>query len=76
MMSIRSQLAEILRKVESREEVFKATGIDAATLARIVSGERMPSGDAVDKLADYFGLELRKVKRGLRTIARGGKAAE
>lgn len=48
---------------ETRYRIFRNTGIPQATLSRLVSGEREPSGALIDTLAAYFGLELRPAPR-------------
>jgi transcriptional regulator with XRE-family HTH domain len=47
----------------SRYEISKQTGIDQSTLSRFISGERKPSIDAIERLCQYFDLELRPAKR-------------
>jgi plasmid maintenance system antidote protein VapI len=43
---------------QTRYQVSKATGISEPTLARLVSGERFLSPDALDVLGKYFGLRI------------------
>jgi hypothetical protein len=43
---------------KTRYAIAKATGISEATLARLVSGERFLSPDALDALAEYLGLRI------------------
>jgi transcriptional regulator with XRE-family HTH domain len=47
---------------QSRETIAKKTGIDRAALSRFVRGGMGISLSTADKLADYFGLELKKTK--------------
>jgi len=61
---------------ETRYRISKETGIPQATLSRLVSGEREPSGALIDTLAAYFGLELRPAPRtraAKGTAKKGGK---
>lgn len=67
-MCIRRQLVALVRDAPNKRHISRATGIDPATLTRIASGEREISGDIVDRLATYFGLEL---CRKLRPARRG-----
>jgi plasmid maintenance system antidote protein VapI len=62
-MTIREQLAELVRQAENKRTIAQATDIDPATLTRIANGEREISGDAVDRLAAHFKLELRQIRR-------------
>ena len=59
-----TKLTDQLRQIidncgQSRYAIAKATGISEATLARLASGERFLSPDALDTLGEYLGLELR-----------------
>ncbi len=63
----RITLAARLRKeIESsglsRYEIHKKTGIDQATLSRFMSGKNLAL-DAVDKLLDFFELDVVNRKR-------------
>jgi plasmid maintenance system antidote protein VapI len=50
----------------SRYAIAKATKIEQSSLSRFVHGERGLDGTSIDKLAEYFGLELNpKKKRGV-----------
>jgi transcriptional regulator with XRE-family HTH domain len=54
------QLRQIIENCgQTRYAISKATGISEPTLARLVSGERFLSPDALDTLGEYLGLELR-----------------
>jgi transcriptional regulator with XRE-family HTH domain len=44
------------------QQISEKTGVERASLSRFVRGERSLRLDMVDKLAAYFGLELRKVR--------------
>ena len=60
------RLTDQLRRIvencgQTRYQISKATGISEPTLARLVSGERFVSPDALDALGEYLGLELRPV---------------
>lgn len=48
---------------KSRYQIFKATGIDQATLSRFLSGERGLEMSTLDALADYLNLDLKSTKR-------------
>jgi plasmid maintenance system antidote protein VapI len=43
-------------------QVAKATGVERASLSRFVRGERTLRLDMADRLATYFGLELRPTR--------------
>ena len=45
---------------ETRYRICQNTGVDQATLSRFVNGKQKLSQDAIDTLADHFGLELRE----------------
>jgi plasmid maintenance system antidote protein VapI len=50
----------------SRYLISKATGIHQATLSRFIHGERGLDGSSIDKLAEYFGLELKPSRRSIK----------
>jgi transcriptional regulator with XRE-family HTH domain len=52
----------IQRTDVSRYEIAKATGIAQSALSRFIHGERGLDGDSINKLCQYFGLELRPIK--------------
>jgi plasmid maintenance system antidote protein VapI len=54
---------KILNSEQSRYAIAKSTGLQQATLSRFVNGRTGISSDAVDSLAEYFGLELRPVRK-------------
>ena len=63
-MTPKNKLEATLRKAIERSEasryaISQATGIPQSALSRFVSGERSISLDYADKLARYFGLELK-----------------
>ncbi len=59
-IKISDQIRKAIRQCSmSRYAIWKATGIDQATLSRFMSGERGLSMEAMDKLAEFLGLELR-----------------
>ncbi len=60
---------------ETRYRISKETGVPQATLSRLVSGEREPSGALIDTLAEYFGLELRPVVARSASRKRAAKSA-
>jgi plasmid maintenance system antidote protein VapI len=47
----------------SRYAIAKTTGIQQATLSRFIHGQRGLDGKSIDKLAKFFGLELRPVRQ-------------
>jgi plasmid maintenance system antidote protein VapI len=47
----------------SRYAIAKATGIEQSALSRFIHGERGLDGTSIDKLAEYFGLELQAAKK-------------
>jgi transcriptional regulator with XRE-family HTH domain len=54
------QLRQIIETCgQTRYAISKATGISEPTLARLVSGERFLSPNALNTLGEYLGLELR-----------------
>ena len=55
----------------TRYAIFKATGIDQATLSRFVSGERGLPTKTLDVLAEFLGLRI--VTDGPRRTAKGKK---
>lgn len=60
--TVRQQLVEHLKRAENKRVVADVAKVDEATLSRIIKGERKISGDAVDRLAAYFKLELRPAR--------------
>jgi plasmid maintenance system antidote protein VapI len=58
----------ILRAVESRRTSYKAlerdTGVTRASIMRFVRGSQTLRLDMADRLAAYFGLELRPKRKG------------
>ena len=61
MKSKRTKLTDQMRQIidncgQTRYAISKATGISEPTLARLVSGERFLSPDALDTLGEYLGL--------------------
>lgn len=67
-MSISDQLREAIeRSPETYYRIAKDAGIGWATLTRFVSGERPDIRiQTVDRLCDYFGLELRPKRKARR----------
>ena len=47
----------------TRYAIWKATGIDQATLSRFVTGERRLSMDSLDRLADLLDLNITTGRR-------------
>lgn len=62
-----STMSELLRAVlteaDSLRSVERATGIKRQSLATFLRGESTLRLDAADKLAAYFGIECRRVRR-------------
>jgi transcriptional regulator with XRE-family HTH domain len=58
-MSVRQQLVSHLKKAPSLRSVESETGINVSVLSRIANGKRDPSGAVIERLADYFSLELK-----------------
>jgi transcriptional regulator with XRE-family HTH domain len=54
--TLRSALQE---SAATYREIGETTGIDHSQLVRFANGERGLAVAAIDKLAEYFGLELR-----------------
>jgi hypothetical protein len=61
-MIVKSITQAIHKSGQSRYRIHKETGIDQATLCRIVNGGRC-SMDVANKLCEYLGLELRPRRR-------------
>lgn len=70
-MENRQPMTEALKRaiVESGEAhiaLERATGVKRASIMRFLRGETSLRLDVADKLAAYFGLELRRARRGKR----------
>jgi len=68
MKELSSPISDLLRRtiVESGIpllQIQEATGVQRASLSRFVRGMNSLRLDIADKLANYFGLELRPTKR-------------
>lgn len=68
MAKQRKKLSDQIRQAvetcgETRYAIFKATGIDQATLSRFLSGERGLPMTTLDTLADYLDLNIQASKR-------------
>jgi len=50
----------------SMYRIAKDAGLDFSTLSRFCHGERSLKLESADKLADYFGLEVRQPKKSKR----------
>lgn len=64
MLVIMASVSDTLRRAienapETRYQIAKATGIAESTLSRFVVGNRPLSGQSIDTLAEYLGLELK-----------------
>ena len=64
----RTKLTDQMRQIiencgQTRYAIAKATGISQPTLARLVSGDRFLSAEAMDALGEYLGLEIRVVPK-------------
>ncbi len=67
-MTSRQPITDVLRDAVNAsglpfQALEKATGVLRQSLMRFARGESGINADAADKLAVYFGLELRPVKR-------------
>jgi transcriptional regulator with XRE-family HTH domain len=62
-MTVRQQIVELIKKSPNQRQVAIATGVDVATLSRIANGQRQPSGNVIDKIANYFKVELRPKRK-------------
>ena len=59
MGQILDQIREAIQTSgKSRYRIWKETGITQAQLSRLLSGERGLSIEALEKLAEYLGLEV------------------
>lgn len=56
-------LRESLRGADSIRAVAKANGLRHSSLLRFMHGEQSLRLDLADRLADYFGIESRRVRR-------------
>jgi plasmid maintenance system antidote protein VapI len=66
-----ASMSEILRQAVRDSglpllRIAQAAGVERASLSRFVRGERTLRLDMADRLAAYFGLELRKRQRSRR----------
>ena len=57
----------------SYREIFRACGVEPATISRFVRGERKLDANSIDALATHFNLELRPAGK---PTARKGKATK
>jgi hypothetical protein len=57
---LRIAVKERLNSGESINAIAKAAQLDHAQLGRFLVGERLLRSDAIDRLADLLGMELRK----------------
>ena len=53
----------IIASGETHYRIGKATGMNIRNLDRFVARETLPSGANIDKLCEYFSLELCKKKK-------------
>ena len=65
LMPRRAKLSDQLRRAieqsgETRYAIWKATGIDQASLSRFMAGKARLSLDAVDLIAEYLDLSITK----------------
>lgn len=70
-MSKQETLTETLRRVmiesgETHIGISRETGVTRPSIIRFLRGEQSLYLDAADKLAEYFGLELKPKKRSKR----------
>jgi len=60
---VSEQLRRLIReRGESLAEIGRQTGVSHAVLSRFLRGERRLSTKTVDRLCEYLGVELRKVR--------------
>jgi len=58
-MRVSERIREAVEAAEvTRYRIAQETGIEESALSRFLSGERGLSMEAIDTLAEYFGLEL------------------
>ncbi len=63
-MSITDHLRKLVRDSEaSRYAIAQATGVQQSALLRFVAGKDL-RGESLDKLAEYYGLELKAKRKG------------
>lgn len=74
MRPLSEQLRDAIEKADaSRYEISKATGVSQSTLSKFVLRQRPGlSFDAMDRIAEYLGLEL--VKKSKKKGAKRGNA--
>ncbi len=53
----------IAKSGETHYRIGKQTGVDIRNVDRFMSGESLPSGHTIDRLAEYFNFELCKKKQ-------------
>ena len=53
----------IAKSGETHYRIGKQTGVDIRNVDRFMSGESLASGHTIDRLADYFNLELVEKKQ-------------
>lgn len=64
-MKFREQLIRCIQESElSQNEVARRAGVLPSVVSRFVRGERMPGAETIEKLVDFFDLELRPRKKG------------
>ena len=61
--SLTQLLQESLADAESLRAVARETGLDVAQLSRFKSGQRTLRLDIAERLAEYFGIESRRINR-------------
>lgn len=63
-MDLREQLVETIERCgQTRYRISQETGIAESVLSRLIHGSGDPRLSTVQTLVDYFGLELRPIKR-------------
>ncbi len=65
-MGISAEIVERLRAEvakTSRAQIAKQTGYEKSTISRLVSGDRPPTAEQINRLAAFWGLRLTASRR-------------
>ena len=62
----------IVQSGQTHYRIWKETGVDTRVIDRFVNREFCASGQTIDRLAEYFGLELTR-KKTEKTVKQAGK---
>ena len=57
-------LTKLEKAVETKtiRQVAEESGLSPSAISRFLNGERLPSGEACDLLATYFGLRIKEMR--------------